>query len=468
MKKTVKITAALSAFAVIMTSAACTARTAGDGAVTESEGLQIAESESSSADATAPTLDMSDYSFDTVYGSQLINYLDHQYTFNGENVPLDESNFYFIDAFMSLTQYATYGMYPTTVEGYLDLSAAIDDPGDSGYTTYGDFFVDYAERMLESTLIINDLAEAKGLTLTDEMNQSIDTMLQTIETESATPAGLTLDEYLAVYYGPTCNTESFRTVMEHYYMADVYTNDFIENYEYDESEIMVPNIRYALYYAPEGQVTDEEKAEQQARAQAAFEECTDLDMLAVVGATSYTNGECYQYGEVLVREGQMDQAFEDWAMDPARQVGDVDLIESDQFGYFIVGYTGLAELPDEDKEAIAVSALSESVSDQMDNGSYQFGTDIPFETPSAVDTLNLDVTDDGTAETAESFPEGVNNGSVTGSKALDIVFVVMASIGCVAVVGAIVFGVAHAMAKKKPVKAEQETETTEESEEELE
>ena len=35
--------------------------------------------------------------FDELYGPQLSNYLDHQYYFEGEAIPLTESNFYFIN-----------------------------------------------------------------------------------------------------------------------------------------------------------------------------------------------------------------------------------------------------------------------------------------------------------------------------------------------------------------------------------
>lgn len=458
--KKIRITVAgLLVAAMMLPFCACTSRTAVE---TDASGDQLQlDTEGSSADATAPTLDLSEYSFDSVYGSQLHSYLEHQYTFDGQEVPLDESNFYFIDAFVELSTYASYGYYPSTLEGYIDLSAEVPEGASEEIGTYGDFFVTYAERMLESTLIINKLANEQGLTLTDDMYAAIDSSIENLRTTSAEPAGMTLDEYLQIYYGPTCTEDSFRKIMEHYYMADVYTSKFLEDYEFEESEIMVPNIRYALFYAPSDSYSEEEIAAQQALAQGLFDQCTNLDDLAVLGATSYTNGECYQYGEVTVQEGQMDPDFEAWALDPARAEGDIDIIESDMYGFFVVGYTGLAEISDDAKSQIAVNAMSQYISDLIDSGAYQFGTDQPYEGAAPVDTLDLEIDGEGEGESQavdETVAPGVGTGSVTGSKALDIIFVILASVGSVAIVGAVVFGIAYVVRKNKPVAAENESE----------
>ena len=69
-----------------------------------------------------PTIDVSKLSFDTVYGNQLPQYLNHEYTFNGEKIPLVESNYYFIMTFVQLCQYASYGYFPATADGYIDPS----------------------------------------------------------------------------------------------------------------------------------------------------------------------------------------------------------------------------------------------------------------------------------------------------------------------------------------------------------
>ena len=160
---------------LVLLLSACTAN---DGVATSASESVPASTDASSSDPNAVSL--ADKTLDDIYGSQLGNYLNHQYYFEGEPVSMTESNFYFVDTFTELTQYAGY-YYPATAEGFIDLSAAIDTTGMSEemaqYSTYGDFFVAYSEQMLESSLIINKLAAEKGLELPAETLTQIDEIL---------------------------------------------------------------------------------------------------------------------------------------------------------------------------------------------------------------------------------------------------------------------------------------------------
>ena len=152
-KKEIKLVTA--ALVTALGLCACTANT---GVATEpSDASQSALS----SDPQATTVDLSDQSVETVYGTQLPGYLNHQYYFEGNPIPLTESNFYFIDTFTELTTYAGY-YYPATADGYIDLAASIDSASVtdelSQYQTYGDFFVSYSEQMLESACIMTKAA----------------------------------------------------------------------------------------------------------------------------------------------------------------------------------------------------------------------------------------------------------------------------------------------------------------------
>ena len=131
--------------------------------------------------------------FETIYGSQIGGYLDHQYTFEGEAIPVSESNFYFINAFLELSQYAYYGQAPSTSEGYVDLSAEFG----TDYPTYGDYLVAYAENTIESTMIVCKMANDAGVTISDDYAQAIDDMVESLAVDYAAPQGITLDEYMA-------------------------------------------------------------------------------------------------------------------------------------------------------------------------------------------------------------------------------------------------------------------------------
>ena len=138
-------------------------------------------------------------------------------------------------------------------------------------------------------------------------------------------------------------------------------------------------------------------------------------------------------------------------------MGDIEVIHSDYYGYFVVGYTGLVEISEDAKTQLAVNAMSQYLSDLIDTGTYQFGTDMPYDGVASVDTINLDIDGEGDGQaTDETVAPGVGTGSVTGSKALDVIFIILASVGSVAIVGAIVFGIAYAVRKNKPVAAEPE------------
>lgn len=413
-------------------------------------------------ETTAPTIDLSDQSFDTAYGSQLIGYLNHQYYFEGEPIPLAESNFYFIDAFSELSQYATYyGLYPVTPEGWIDLSAPVTsdiqtadmEADSSDYANYGEFLIEYAERMLESTYIIKTLAQEQGLELSSEDLAEIDSILTDTVTPSAAAAGITNDEYLQLYYGPSCNEEEFRTIVYDYKLAELFTSDYIDNFEFDEDEINVPNTRYALFWAPEEESDEETLAAQEALANELLENCVDsetgelsLDLFDVYGtfsASNYSNGEdgAYQYSrEFAVSRGACVQAYEDWAYGEDRAEGDIEVIYAPEYGYFVVGYLGTTEVDDTLKDQIAVDGMSEYILGLIDDGVYSFYTEeeyipaVPVETtlPSATESTGVGVT----AETA---------GNPASSK--DIIMTVLAAVGGIAIVAAIIAVIKNAFTK---------------------
>ena len=449
--KNYKLRTISSALVCAVLLAACTSNT-GVESVPSDTATTLPDSQS---DYALETVDLSDQSVETVYGSQLPQYLNHQYYFEGEPVSMTESNFYFIDTYTELTQYAGY-YYPSTSEGFIDLSAPIDSTGAtdemSEYSTYGDFFVAYAEQMIESSCIINKLAAEEGLTLPDDMSAQIDSIMSNIETSGAAAAGLTVDEYLSIYYGEGTTEESFRQTVYNYYMADVYTQEFIDNYEFDESEITVPNIRYALYEAFPGS-TEEQIAAAEEAANALYESADgDVDTFTVEGALAYTNGEVADYGEIGVpNDGSIDEVFTQWAWDETRQENDLAVIHSDNFGYFVVAYIGTTEIDQASKDQLAVQKLSELISEAINNGDYDFYTSDPYAPAPTVVPLAEVVADEiFPQESTEATDASTTNvGGLTGSKGLDILLIALSVVGGVAVIGLAAMGVMSLTKKKE-------------------
>ena len=341
----------------------------------------------------------SKYTLEGIYGRQLPYYLNHQYYFEGKEVPLCESNYYFIQAYSELSSYAPYQGIPTTMEGKIDLTALVD-PADPSQGTWGDFFVEYAETKIENTNILVTLAEEKGIEITDEDRESMETYFNNLQTEQVDASGLTLDEYLNAYFGGDCTKEKLLEVMRHIRLSELYMKDYVEDFEVDESVAMVPNVRYALFYAPAGS-SEEVMNSQKELCQELLDSCTSLDIFSVEAQIWRSNGSVYEYGdEIAVEKGVMVPEFEAWAYDPSRKEGDIEMIQTEAYGYFVVGYLGLTEIPYESKASLALDTLNEEVQQMIVDKKYDFYTNdeytgVPEEITPIPEYSNITVYRDG-------------------------------------------------------------------------
>ena len=382
--------------------------------------------------------------FETMYGSQIGNYLGHQYTFEGEEVPTYVTDFYFINTFLELSQYAYYGQAPSTSEGYIDLSAEFGN----GYDTFGDYYVAYAENTIESTLIVCKMAEDQGITISDEYKTSIDDSIESLAINNAAPQGMTIDEYLALYFGDEMNEDNFRATLEGYYLADTFSQKYCENYVFTYEEKYVPNIRYALFYAPAGSA-DDSLAQAEAAANDLLSQCSSLDDLQTKAKDLNSAGTVLETNDILVPKGQMVPSFEEWAYED-HNVGDMDVIKSDEYGYFVVGFLGMQEKSQSDLDAIALTALSQEISDAIDSGLYQFGTDQPYEPAMPVDSSSVFNAANGEISlnitTTPTPAAGIIPGADDGSNQI---LIILASIGAVAIVGVLVVLILNFVGGKK-------------------
>ena len=259
--------------------------------------------------------------FEQLYGNQLPRYMNLQYYFDGKAIMKQETNFYFINAFSDLTSYAQMGYCPATSMGYIDLDATYSG---AEYNTYGDYFVYYAENSLESTLILCSRAEQEGITLPEETKKSIDDMMTEITNTTAPAAGLSVKDYLQLHYGPGMDEESFRKVIERYYLADAYAQHYC-----NKPEILAK--------------VKEGKDKALAAATAMKDSCKTIDDISGLAQTAQQEGTVYDQGDIAVPKGQMVPKFEEWAYGENRKVGEMDIIYAPEYGYFLVGYLGLNE-----------------------------------------------------------------------------------------------------------------------------
>lgn len=524
--------------------------------------------------AQDPVTSVEPKTFEEVYGNQLMGYLNHQYYFDGEPVSLQESNFYFINAFLELSSDANMGYYPVTPSGGIDLAAELEVEIDD-YGTYGDYFVKYAENALEMSLTLCSYARANDIPLSEDTKLAIDNMLDNIRYGSAANAGMSLDDYLQLYYGPGTDEATFRKILERYYLADAYSDKYCKEYPFSDDQIRTPYIRYALFYAPVSADQDTKDqayqsamdmkdscnnlSELKALAQSAYENgivreqgdsaaftselseypglwdwtfeeerkegdieviyepsvgyyvigylgikdqityvpyvryalfqpkdtdqvsltdaytaakamkdaCGSISDLTGLAETAYKNGEVLDYGDILVTKGQLDKNFEDWAYDENRTDGELDIIYSPDFGYFVIGYIRTEKQISGLLTDIAMKDLTNIALEESNSGVHDFHTDDEYlpapAAPTATPVPEIELTDDGTEETVmnteateASAPvaQPQQNGSTKTADVLVVVFFTLAGVAIAAIIAVLIYSAVNNRIKSSGVSRE--------------
>lgn len=480
--KTKKITALLLASLMIIGAVGCSSQTED----TTASSIDAAAASAAVADSVAgavetmPTettevITLADCTHEDVYGSQFPQFMDHQYYFDSEPVNVSESNFYMINSFTEFNNYAQYGYYPVTPEGFFDLSATIEtmDGEELEYNTYDEFLISYTEQVLHSTLVICKFCEEEGITLDEETVNQINEMVDSLEDDYAAPEEMEFEDYIHLFYGDASTADGLKQALYNYYLAEYYTGQYIDNYELTEEEAQEANpiVRYALYYAPAGS-SDEDLAAAEALANDTLAQCAgDIDAFPEIGSASQAIGDSLEYGELSVALGQFVPGFEEWAWDPARTEGELDIIYTEEFGYFVVGFVG------RDKADFAISALGDLVSSLFDQEGYLLTSDpyapaVPVEAPETEATTTAPVTSDATAGTSVLTADDLANiGTEEKSEntASKIIITSLACIGGAAILGLAGVGVASIVKGNKATKSardEANAESSEDSEEE--
>ena len=478
MKALKKLVIGIVAAAVMMSSAAT---------AFADETTAPSQTQETTGESTTATFDISKMSFDTMYGNQLPDFLNHQYEYNGEKIPLAESNFYFLQTFIQLSQYAVYGYYPATSAGYIDLAASYGEGEQK--KTYSEYFIQQAEDYLHSTYIFVERAKAAGLKLSDEDKKSIDDEINNMIEQQAKPAGVSLDVILKLYFGPACDEKAYRSILENATLAGKYQDKFVSEYKIPEDKLMVPNVRYALFTAPGSSASEDDKKKAETAANDLLKKCKTVEDLKTNAEAGKKDGSIYDEGTLSVPKGKLTSSFEDWAYDAARKEGEMGVIYSEDYGYFVVGYLGKVKLDEDEQQSLASDDLNTEIENEMKANKHNFHTEQKFGPAKAAPTAVPQPTDSPepsnqggeTAPTAlptESGEPSADNGM---SNVLIIVFVAIGGVAIIAVVIILIMNSKNAdeegsskksssskKASKKAVEDEDEDEEDVEYEEEYE
>ncbi len=383
-------------------------------------------------------------SMEEVYGNQLENYLNHQYYFNGEPVPMWESNYYFVETFNVLGESAGYSGVPATTYGFVDLAA--EYPGEE-FATYGDFLIRQAEETIQSKNILCMRAEAEGITLSDESYAKIDQLIEEYRNYVA-QIGLTLDEYLKISLGPDIDEATFRKIWEIDYLSNEYANYYCSNYD-----VTLPQISYVFFPATEADEQEVRDAASDAATQMKDSCENDIKNLPVLAEEAKSAGTNLDYGVLSIPLEQFPVNLEEWAWSESRSVGDLDIVVEPELGYFVVGYLGTT--PDTEK---ATEALIAEIRADIEENTYEFYTDEPFQAAPAAPTAtpvpettqtepSAQVSFDPNA-TSPTTPSG-NAAPLSTAKTNDVIAVVLYTLAGVAIAAVVVLLIAAAVKKSK-------------------
>lgn len=234
----------------------------------------------------------------------------------------------------------------------------------------------FLERAINSWHAYNALAaeaEVKGFQLPQEYVDYLDQLPQQLELQATTGGYGDAQSLLAYNTGAGTTVELYVDFLRVYYMGAMFQEDFYLNagataeeieamfaaHEAEYAQIGLTketknvNVRHILIY-PEGATSETIRTETfpeeawaagKATAEGILEqwlagEKTEESFAALAGEYTQDPGSAYTGGLYTdVTEGQMVQNFNDWCFDPARQVGDYGIVET-EFGYHIMFYSG--------------------------------------------------------------------------------------------------------------------------------
>lgn len=332
-----------------------------------------------------------------------------------------EYQYYYTTAYNNFTY--QYGSYASLLG--LDTSADLDEqtvqsslftmlgleipeslqPADEEETaefTWDDYFRETALQNMAQVTAIWDAAVKAGYTLSEEAAEEIDSTIASFETMATANNLRGADGYAAVIYGKGVTASLVRELLERAYIAEEYSADIYESFEYSADEI---NAYYdenadafdAIsfdYYLVEAEkvevtetVTDEETGEETEETNEevtdetmaeAKEEADSLLEAAQSGALSFaeavaeTMGDEAEATEIKSLFGYSVTSgygvMAEWLLDSAREPGDMAVLENEGVGYYVVCFNSRSD--NSDYNGVAFRHILVNVEDEDEDGEF--------------------------------------------------------------------------------------------------
>lgn len=245
-----------------------------------------------------------------------------------------EFNYYFWNDYYYFQ--SNYGFAPT------DLKSLSREKYDDT-TTWQDYFTDSALTNWRDITVVCAAADEAGFELPENYQSSLDTLHDDLLSTAEGQGFDTVDEYLKHHYGPEADFDSYKAFLTNNYYANAYADEIYSGY-YDEyaQDVAEPsiNVRHILIKYEDRDTPEEAKAEAE-RIYELFKADPSEDHFAALANEHSTDGGSNTQGGLYsnVCKGDMVEEFDAWCFDPARQVGDNGIVET-QFGYHIMYFCG--------------------------------------------------------------------------------------------------------------------------------
>lgn len=315
----------------------------------------------------------------------------------------------------------TYGSYASMMG--MDTSLPLWYQSIDEGKTWEQYFLEFAVEGLARNYALAKEAEARGITLTDEEQASLDAILaaEGAFAEEYTAQGFAdADTYIQYYFGDGADAQTYYEYYAMYMLASVcyqaqqaeltaslteedvlaYYTEHKDTYE-TQGKIQVNNINVRhILIQPEGEQdawTDESWAAAEAAAQALYDQWltdpTEENFAALATANTMDPGSAETGGLYEeVAPGDMVTEFNDWCFDTQRKVGDHGIVKT-SYGYHIMYFAGTTET-----RAWYDAAAEELVYELLG----QFITDCQQAYPIQVDYTLIRIYDIATANAAEA------------------------------------------------------------------
>ena len=278
------------------------------------------------------------------------------------------------------TQYQTfvsqYGDYISYLG--LDVSKPLSEQNYGEEVTWEQHFVEQAYDYYRQYCALYDEGKAKGVTLPDNAQNTLDNLRETMEANVGNYGYADVEDYLAANYGPGVTFEDYQQYYDLYMHAMAYASEVEASIDTSEEAILaywnenaeayaeegiervdqnMVNVRHILIM-PDPDIDSDDDAELDTSSDEAWElakqqaeeiyeewkkdptedNFSQLAMDKSHDTGSSSNGGLYEN----VFPGEMVMEFNDWCFDQARKPGDTDIVKT-SYGYHIMYFSSTGD-----------------------------------------------------------------------------------------------------------------------------